>query len=290
MSPPPALSHRTPESTEAQRECAEITRKWHERDRRRVRSYAEFLHSRRLMEGRLACSIAISNMRVAAGWPVLYDIWQMQAETETFGWSVVAPRRSECEILADSWTNGGWGEEHAGWVAWQNPPRPPGVRDPDWDGVTPTPKTPGKKRRQRQRMRERAAALLLTKAQFAEDVRRQAQAAHQKYERESAEARRHWWLDAVKRQLGDTLVVNLPLVVFFVLVSAKVIRPTSLCCTTRGSVAVPRGALPSPPLSAPRANAPSVLALSLVAPRDFCAVSGGPRRRNIALWGTATLW
>ncbi|KAJ7028782.1 hypothetical protein C8F04DRAFT_1265534 [Mycena alexandri] len=154
-------------------ECEAIKSAWHRRDRSAIRSYADFLKRRRFMEGKLAASNAVASIRAAHD-----DKWRFRDWLGTLkhrppnpppeppspgGWALEWALQKDIQA--------GWGRPSRDWQPdpwdpnrsreWKTPwnTYSPGVRDPDWDGVTPVPKSPGKRKRQRQRKRARVAEL-----------------------------------------------------------------------------------------------------------------------------------
>ncbi|KAJ7175545.1 hypothetical protein C8R46DRAFT_1214016 [Mycena filopes] len=167
MSPPPSLvSPRYKEAIDSATECANIMQNWHRQDCRVVRSYEEFLRARSRMQARIAASQAIASLRAAALYPSLLEVW--------------------LERHRDANRDASWGRYWAeaereqappGWGAGWEKAAPPGVRDPEWDGISLVPKTPGKKKRRRQRAMARREELRLEQAEFVRELRRQSEAA-----------------------------------------------------------------------------------------------------------------
>ncbi|KAJ7029962.1 hypothetical protein C8F04DRAFT_1187136 [Mycena alexandri] len=153
------------------------------------------------MEAHLACSVAIGHLRVASAWPSQWIDLQLQhAEPERYGpggW----PRPTLPPTPAWTWSDADDAQPNGWGPGWADPHRALGVRDPDWDGVTLIPKTPGKKRRRRQRKRERAAELVLVREKYCEDLRLQIAATHSKHDQESARARHEFWLRHSQEEL-----------------------------------------------------------------------------------------
>ncbi|KAJ7846764.1 hypothetical protein B0H13DRAFT_2362812 [Mycena leptocephala] len=128
---------------ESQDECPVIKCEWHEKDRQVIRNYQEFLNSHHLMEARIACSTAIGALRSTAADPFKVQAWCEDHENSRkhIHYSNPAP--------AQMWgAQTGWGKGSGGW---------PGVCDPQWDGVTQVPKTPGKNKWRQQCLRDRLA-------------------------------------------------------------------------------------------------------------------------------------
>ncbi|KAJ7899931.1 hypothetical protein B0H13DRAFT_2336690 [Mycena leptocephala] len=137
--PWPLLRQGWPEDWDAQNERTVIMRSWHEHDRHVVKDYEGFLAARRLMEARIACASAIAGLRSVAADPIRLHKWHEDHEM----WPTLTACR---RFWGQSWGhNSGWGTGSGGW---------PGVRDPQWDGVTRVPKSPGKNKRRKQRARE----------------------------------------------------------------------------------------------------------------------------------------
>ncbi|KAJ6483479.1 hypothetical protein C8R47DRAFT_1217566 [Mycena vitilis] len=167
-------------------ECELIKDRWRTRDRSLIRSYPQFLAARGKMEARLACSNAIAN-RLSALRPHNFAKW-IRGERTPYQNPNTGTRRlyaletdtgprdeEEDQVIVSQrpgnrgggWgENGGWGNGDPWGGGWASGGWGGGGRDPEWDGVTLVPKTPGKKKRCAARERQRNQDLRDAAADF----------------------------------------------------------------------------------------------------------------------------
>lgn len=135
---------------EAKAQQARIRETWRGRDRAVFRRKSEVLAARRLPEAQMACLAAIAGMRRAVDHPDAFEQW-LRAQDP-------APP----PVASGLW--GGSGPAWGGGGGWC-------THDPNWDGVTRTPKVPQKRKRRKKVKRERKAAWARQEAEHAEEVR-----------------------------------------------------------------------------------------------------------------------
>ncbi|KAJ7148593.1 hypothetical protein C8R46DRAFT_1231086 [Mycena filopes] len=159
--PFPCLRVRSLEYYDFQNECDRITYTWKTRDRSAVRSYPQHVAARDFMRAKLAASAAIAHRRAALDAPYQFRNWlrrqgdpgpsveEILAEFYPPPWGTAAPEFQRFLANGEPATPDNWGLGTAWGSSWGSS----WGKDPAWDGVTPTPKTPGKRRRQRARKR-----------------------------------------------------------------------------------------------------------------------------------------
>ncbi|KAJ7148603.1 hypothetical protein C8R46DRAFT_1231119 [Mycena filopes] len=151
----PCLRLRSLEYYDYQNECDRIKYAWKTRDRTAVHSYPQHVAARNLMHAKLAASMAVAHRRAALDAPYQFRNWlarqgdpgpsaeEILAEFYPPPWGTAAARLQYFLPNGDPATPDNWGQGRPWGSSWG--------KDPAWDGVTLTPKTPGKRRRQRAR-------------------------------------------------------------------------------------------------------------------------------------------
>ncbi|KAJ7182649.1 hypothetical protein C8R43DRAFT_1116288 [Mycena crocata] len=138
----------------AQPERKRILHQWQDRDRSKIRSYADLLILRNLRDARLACSHAIAGRRRAIDFPDDFQRWldyQAMVNRPFTGWSgwsgpLGAHERTLWTYDLAPWRRvEGWGGD-AGIELWRR------NFDFSWNGVR-VQKTPGKKKRRKEHLR-----------------------------------------------------------------------------------------------------------------------------------------
>ncbi|KAJ7793231.1 hypothetical protein B0H13DRAFT_2393740 [Mycena leptocephala] len=182
MSPPVQfLEPGSIEDIHHQYEVQEIKDAWRRRDRRKIKTYDQFVTARGFMEGRLAASRAIAGWRSTVTRRFQFGRWLEHHATsiplppDVFGGAPHLPGMWHSYRNTDgTWSRYGGVMDATRWITRTNPPKPkhgptrppcpwgsggwPAPHDPNWDGILVA-KTPGKARRWRQRklqLREQA--------------------------------------------------------------------------------------------------------------------------------------